>query len=190
MKPKRQNAHSETRIPQVVPESIRDEALHYIRAKFYAELPEKRFYQDRALLLRFVIFWPATWLRDKGVTLPMDRYREILLGAKDGILPTAARMGDIPRNPVAYLGKAVENRFHHQGERYYEEAKGVTGRVDNVLQALKGIVGQAPKIDPVAQMAEAARALAASPKRRAKKPAAPSPKAAEIPSQEPELTLF
>lgn len=172
MPAKKPNAHSETRIPQVVPETLRDEALSYIRAKFYGNFPAERFYQDRALLLRFVVFWPARWFREKGVTISMERYRCILLHPKDGILPIAATLGEIPRNPVAYLGKAVENRFHHQGEKYYEEAKGLTSRLDPILSVLAGMSSKPnPDAEHLKQMAEAARQLASAPRRKSKPPA-------------------
>ena len=189
MPPKKRIAHSETRLLQVVPETLRDEALHYIRAKFYGSFPEARFYHDRALLLRFVVFWPAKWFRDKGVTISMERYREILLHPKEGILPTAATLGDIPRNPVAYLGKAVENRFHHQGERYYEEAKGLSARLDPILAVLSGMAAKPnPEAEHLKQMAEAARQLASAPRRKAKPAKAPADPVPGIPVTPPPVT--
>ena len=191
---KKRIAHSEARIPQVVPETLRDEALHYIRAKFYGSFPEARFYQDRALLLRFVVFWPAKWFRDKGVTISMERYRDILLHPKEGVLPIAATLGDIPRNPVAYLGKAVENRFHHKGEQYYEEAKGLSARLDPILAVLSGMAAKPnPEAEHLKQMAEAARQLASAPRRKAKPTvlAAPKIQPAASPSASPaQLGLF
>jgi hypothetical protein len=190
MKKKWPIAPSETRRPQLVPDAVRDEILTFIRQKFYTDFPTERFYADRRLLLRFVVFAPAVWLTEKSLTLPLDRYREIMVGAKDGILPVAARMGEPPKNPVKYLGWCVQNRLaSRQAEGWLEEAKALRNKVDPVLNAIAGLAAPTmTTVDPVEAMAAAARELAQASKRLAAAPTGGrKPKQAK---PDPQLGLF
>jgi len=162
--------HVDTRPVQSVAESIRDNVLRYIQVHFYSDFPATRFYGDRKLLLRFVVLWPAIWLKERGITLPAERYESILVGGghPKGILVDAATLGQAPHNPVKYLATVVQSHFSVHGETYYEEGKALRNKLDPLLAALSGR-NQPQSADPIAPMATAA-SLLAPPKRRKSAP--------------------
>lgn len=147
---------------QHTPEEIRDELLRFIRTKFYqGEAVE--FEKDRPRLLKLVVLKFASWLDERGVTLPSDRYLAIM---RDTILMDAVRFGtaEIKYRP-GWLGVVVEKHLAHHGEEYYEEAKALRSVVETSLMlARAGVQGR----DPVRELAQASRLLKA--KKRVIKP--------------------
>lgn len=154
MKPRRATA---ARPKQPTPEELRDAVLEFISRHFYRDA-RIEFLKDRPRLLQWVVLWPASWLNERGVTLPASRYQEILIGPK-GILMEAIRHGDtisIAYRP-AWLKKCLQSHFAVQGERIYEEAKGVRNLAEQVLLSVGRSGPVAP--DPIRQLAEAASLL-------------------------------
>ena len=167
----------ESRPAQQVAAELRDTILGYIRVHWYRDLPPERFFGDRALLLRFVVLWPAKWLAERGVSLPAERYKSIMVGPSNprGILVDAATLGEPARNPIRYLGHVVQSHWRIHGETYYEEAKALRPRIDQLMSQIQtaAAAGTASRRTAVELMADAA-ALAAPTRRRkpAAKPAA------------------
>lgn len=166
----------ETRPAQQVAADLRDTILGYIRTHWYQDLPPERFFADRSLLLRFVVLWPARWLAERGVSLPAERYKEIMVGGGKvrGILPDAATLGEPAKNPIRYLGHVVQSHWRIHGETYYEEAKALRPRIDQLLSQIQtaATAASGSRRTAVELMADAA-ALAAPTKRR-KAPAKPA----------------
>jgi hypothetical protein len=149
---------------QPTPLELRDSILTLIRVKFYQDQPPATFFKNSRHLLSWVGLWPATWLDSRAVTLPIDRYREIL--AK--ILVDAAaniRATKVTYLP-AYLRQVVQSHFRIHGETYYDEAKAIRNQVEHALLVAGQARSTAP--DPVRELAQAAALL---------KPAKRTPKA-------------
>jgi hypothetical protein len=166
MKPKRPLPPLRDRQP--TPGEMVSELMGVVRRQLYADLPERKWFQDQHLVKAWFVLWPARWLDERGVTLPPERYREILLG----VLDTIKAHGDTgavkywPR----YLLTAVQSHFRVNGDRYYEEGKSVRAALERALATAQRTQAAAP--DPIRVLAEAGRALAVG-KRRKKAAAAP-----------------
>ena len=171
----RAKLHVEQRTTQQVAADLRDTLLGYIRVHFYRDLPAERFFADRSLLLRFVVLWPAKWLAERGVSLPSERYQSIMVGSGNprGILVDAATLGEPPRNPVAYLGAVVQRHWRIHGDEYYEEAKSLRPRLEQLVAGLsKATVQPAPQRNAVELLSEAASLVTTARRRKsAAKPA-------------------
>jgi hypothetical protein len=148
VKPKRPFRRQET------PEEVRDELLRFIQVKFYPG-DGVNFFKDRPRLLKWVVLKLAEYLDERAVTVPPNRYIEIM---RDHVLMEAVRFGrtdEIKYRP-AWLGKVVEMHLDHHGEEYYEEGKAIRSRVENALTiARAGLQGR----DPVRELAQASRLL-------------------------------
>jgi hypothetical protein len=119
---------------QATPAELVTQLLNVVRSQFYGDLPPKRFFQDRNLLLRNVILYPAHWLDERGVTLPSHRYQGIVLD----VLQTIKRHGDTRgvQYLPGYLAHCLQTHFKHHGEEYYEEAKALRSLTGDVINAL------------------------------------------------------
>lgn len=106
---------------QPTPEELTEYLLDLIQRKFY-EGQAVEFRKDRALLLQWVVLWPAKWLNERGVTLAVERYKAIV--AEVVIEATKFSAEKIKYRP-AYLGKVIQSHFAVHGEEYYEEGKSV-----------------------------------------------------------------
>lgn len=148
MKPKREQR---ARRPQraVVSKEIVDTLLGFIRSHWYQDAPETAFLKDRSRLLEWVVFEAAGRLDGASVTLPGDRYLEIHLT----ILREALTHGGRPTYIPAYLRHVVQSHWRIHWERYYEQAKAVTPRIEECLRDLAAGVGRRP--DPVRELAQA-----------------------------------
>lgn len=150
-----------SRCKQPTPAELRDNLLEFIRGKFYPG-EGVEFAKDRRRILEWVVLWPATWLDERGVSLPTRRYQDLLTS----ILMEAVRHGNtggIKYRP-AWLGKVVQSHFAVHGDELYQEAKSMRSLVENALL----IAGQAQRQvrpDPIAELAQAAR-LVRTPKKR------------------------
>jgi hypothetical protein len=137
-------AHAETDAPEAMIERLLGEVF----TVFYAGQDGRRWLQDQRPLLQ-VLTWPAVWLNDRGIGLPVAEYeakmREIIL--------TIKRHGDTRKIKLvpAYLGDCVRKHFQHHGEALYEARKHVRNALD--LAALKG------RPAPLAATADAVPAL-------------------------------
>ncbi|HYE32894.1 MAG TPA: hypothetical protein VEH27_15815 [Methylomirabilota bacterium] len=150
---------------QQTPAEIVNDLLAAIRNQFYADVPTKKWAQDSAFIRRNVVLWPASWLNNRGVTLPPARYKEIILGVLNEV-KIHGRTAVVKYWP-GYLKHCLQEHFKHQGERYYDEAKALRASIETALQ----MAGSATaKVDPITAMAEARRDLLKQPRRAPSKP--------------------
>jgi hypothetical protein len=154
----------EERPRQTVATEIRDDLLGAIRNQFYADAEPGQFQKDRNFLLTRVVLWPAGYLDKRGVTLPPERYKAILLEVFNGI-KAHGQTGAIKYWP-GYLMKCVQDHFKHHGEDYYNEGKTLRASLDKILKKAPRI----PTADPVRVMAEARIDLLKSSRTRRKAP--------------------
>jgi hypothetical protein len=139
---------SNPRPRQVVSEEVQRSLLELIQRKFYVGRGVK-FAQDRADLLRMVVYWPAKeWFNPKALT-------------SDILIEAAAFQTEPLRHPPAWLGKTVSTHFEKQGERYYAEAKSARSLADHAIATL-GKIPVRVQDDVVEQFVAADRLLAAS----------------------------
>ena len=156
-------------VPSRLPESTSpttvmiETLMRHVRAQFYTLYPEKRWLQEQRHIL-MILTWPATWLNQRGIGLPLGRYeavlREIIVGIQ--------RHGDTATIKFfpAYFERTVKAWFIHNGEELYEERKSLRSALD--LRFLKGLNPTPPKEpDPMEALLAAHRVLATT-KRRAK----------------------
>jgi hypothetical protein len=133
----------------VVSKEIVDTLLGFIRTHWYQDAPKEAFLKDRSRLLEWVVFEAAGRLDGASVTLPGDRYLEIHLT----ILREALTHGGRPTYIPAYLRHVVQSHWKIHWERYYEQAKVVTPRIEECLRDLAAGVGRRP--DPIRDLAKA-----------------------------------
>ncbi|HEV2692409.1 MAG TPA: hypothetical protein VG347_05885 [Verrucomicrobiae bacterium] len=149
---------------QPTPEELTDSCLHILRSKFY-QGDDKCFYQDRALLLKWVVLYPARLLNKQGVTLHGDQYREIFHKV---VIQAAAFVTSKVKFRPAYLRQVIQSHFKIHGEEYYDQAKAVRNLADQALIVLGTL--RPPMPDPVQEMAKAADILSVGkPKRTSRK---------------------
>jgi hypothetical protein len=156
---------------QTVAQDLLDSLLNLIRNKFYATSGDdaRAFAQDRARLLKWVIFMPASWLNKRGITLPADRYKKIF----SDIILEAVRHGNTSkvRYRPAWLAHVFQTHFAIHGEEYYAEGKSARALADHILLTAGSLAKAAPAApDPIAELAAASALLARS--RPQKKPRA------------------
>jgi hypothetical protein len=114
-----------------------EKILAQIKQRFYdSHLSEKRFYQDRRMLL-YTVTWPATWLDRRGLPITSQAYQKLLIERLDDI----AKHGNPARYQAyfpRYLLKTIQDWFAHHGEDLYEELKHVRNQlcaIDSLLRA-------------------------------------------------------
>jgi len=158
---------------QPTPRELTDSCLDFLRRKFYNQPGDERcFAQDRSRLLSWVVLWPAVWLNGKGVTIHGDRYRQIF---HDVFFQADAHRSDKIKYRPAWMKMVIQSHFKIHGEEYYEEAKAVRNKIEQVLL----VAGQrvAPTTDPVREMASARQILTSG---KPKKLAPKSPVKAQL----------
>jgi hypothetical protein len=148
--------------PGEAPEKMVAELMADIGRRFYQGAQTKRWMQDQKAIM-VALTWPAGWLQQRGVSLPVDRYRRILVEIIDGI----AEHGDVGKIDYfpAYLQRCVRLWYVHNGEDLYYRQKSIRDSMD--LRLLKGGTPAAGP-DPIEALAAAHRVLASG--RRAAKP--------------------
>jgi hypothetical protein len=129
-----------------------EKILAQIKAQFYdSRLSEKRFYQDRRMLL-YAVTWPATWLDKRGLPITSQAYQKLLI----------QRLNDIAKhgNPARYqpyfpryLLKTIQDWFAHHGEDLYEELKHVRNQLCDIEGLLRSQPTQSNQdvVTPIAQ---------------------------------------
>lgn len=132
---------------------IVDTLLGFIKSHWYRDAPPGSFERDRSRLLEWVVFEAAGRLDSSSVTLPGDRYLDIHLV----ILREAITHGGRPSYIPAYLRHVVQSHWKIHWERYYEQAKIVTPRIEECLRDLAAGIGRRP--DPVREMVQARQLL-------------------------------
>lgn len=146
------------------PDVMIEELLAALNTSFYAGKDAKAWLRD-ARDLKLVLLWPATWLTQRGISLPADRYEAILREIIGGI----RQHGDTAaiRHFPTYFAHTVQRWFVHHGEELYEERKRARNFMDAALRAATRNASAEP--DPTAALAAAHRVLATG-KRAAKAP--------------------
>lgn len=138
------------------PDAMVAELLAELGRRFYhGRRPVHKWGQDQKALM-MTLTWPAGWLKTRGVSLPVARYREILAEIIDGI----ASHGDLAKIEYfpSYLQHCVSQWFIHNGEELYERQKSVRNAMD--LRFIKTGTAQAPSgPDPMEALAAAHRVL-------------------------------
>jgi len=71
------------RLKQNVPAEVVEDLMRFIRNSFYPG--DDRWFKDQHFIRRHVVTWPAAWLNGKGVSLPPERYKQIVMGVIIGI---------------------------------------------------------------------------------------------------------
>lgn len=154
---KRRRPKTRPDIKQPVPAELLGQCLSFLQRKFYLN-HEDTFAQDRQRLLKWVVLWPAKWLDERGVSLPLNRYREIFMAVfmDAAMFQTQTKVTYLP----AYLRVVLERHFDHHGEDYYDEAKSIRTQVETAIQIAaatgKPLSAQAAP-DPIRDLARAAR---------------------------------
>lgn len=146
--------------------------LKNIRDQFYTQTTDKKFFQERTVLL-LAITWPAQWLKERGVTWTAERYFQTIRDLLQEIKRHGAT-GQI-KSFAGYLLYSVQDHFRHQSDLYCGEGKAMRsawelaiGRAVNSTKLAQ--VREAEAL--VDEVAEAHRVLAIGrPKPKAKKPA-------------------
>lgn len=142
---------------QETPAEMVATVLGMIRGQFYGDLPEEKWFKDRAFVKKNVVLWPATWLNARGLTLAPERYQAILV---EKIIDLKRHATGPIRNPSGYLMRCLQDHFSHNEDKLHDEAKAFTASVSRVVSGLSA----APRLDPVAALATAAAVI--TPKRR------------------------
>lgn len=95
--------------------------LQQLRRTFYAKTPEKRFFQEKSLLLSAISF-PAAHLKDRYHVSTPDALSAAILGTVTHSIVTKGNREKIERFSCYFLHCVQEHMAHH-GEEYYERAK-------------------------------------------------------------------
>jgi hypothetical protein len=147
---------------QQTPAEIVEDLMQVIRVGFYQEIP-KKWFKDQRFLKVNVVLWPAGWLNKKGVTLPPERYKEILQKLFIEIKVNATQA---IKYPPGYLMHSVQKHFAIHGDEYYEEAKSMRAKTDNALFGVQRARDTVRGADPVQAMAMSQSVLSVGTKRR------------------------
>ena len=129
-----------------------EKILTQIKQRFYENKPyEKRFYQDRRMLL-YTVTWPATWLYKHGLPITSQAYQKLLTERLNDI----AKHGDPARYRAyfpRYLLKAIQDWFAHHGEDLYQELKHVRNQLCDIDSLLRAQPTQSAEdvVTPIAQ---------------------------------------
>ena len=140
---------------QEITAKILGEILGSIRGFFYAKAEPKKWFQDLPFLRQNVVLWAAHWLDRKGVTLPPERFRDILTGIFKDI--AVHRQAETVQYWPGFLAHCVQVHFEHHGEAYYEEGKSFRAILERTAMAYSHPQAAAP--DSLARMAESYRLL-------------------------------
>jgi hypothetical protein len=143
-----------------------EKILAHIKQRFYdPHSSEKRFYQDRRMLL-YTVTWPATWLDRRGLPITSHAYQKLLLERLDDI----AKHGNPARYQAyfpRYLLKTIQDWFAHHGEDLYQELKHVRNQLCSIEALMREQPAQSAQdvVTPIA----AAHAVLAGQNRRKKR---------------------
>ncbi len=151
-------AHAETDAPETMVARL----LGEVGRRFYKKETAQRWLQDQKPLLE-ALTWPAVWLNQRGVGLPVADYEAKIRTILDGV----SRHGDLGKVRFfpAYLGDCIRKHFKHQGDELYEARKHVRNAMDFAF--LKGGAAKLKAADAVPALA-AAHAVLATARRPAK----------------------
>lgn len=146
------------KVEQPMPEELVAGLVDFVYRKFYRDHPDT-FAKDKGRLLQWVIFAPAKWLHERGVTLPPSRYKVILERILMDALANCTDFAAIKYLP-GFLKVTIERHFAMHGDEYYDEAKNIRNLADNALAVLGKL--RAPERDAVAEMVNMCKLLKAA----------------------------
>jgi hypothetical protein len=136
------------------------DVMRMIRGQWYADLPEKKWFQDEAFVMRNVVLWPASWLNKRGLTLPPERYFAIIIDKLNDVKRNTAQA--TLKSPAGYLMRCLQDHFAHNEDAIHDEAKNFSAKVNLALSRATA----APVADHVARMGEAYEIAALGRKRK------------------------
>jgi hypothetical protein len=146
------------------PEEVLQGILADINRHFYKNASAKQWLRDQGALMT-VLTWPATWLGERAISIPVSRYESILREILNGIAKHGAT-AKIEYFP-AYLERCVRLWYVHNGEELYEERKRLRNVMDLRFLKTGGAATTTSGPDPIDAIAAAHRVLATA-KRRPK----------------------
>lgn len=119
-----------------------DDIMQMIRTQFYAGAKPGVWQRDQHYIRREVVLWPASWLKEKGMTLPAHEYKRLLVekivDVKRHI--QVAKFTYLP----SYLERCIKSHFGCQEDRLYGQVKSVQTPLAALLRGVK--VGAAPDV--------------------------------------------
>jgi hypothetical protein len=145
-------------------DELAEELLRQIRREFFAKWPDKRFYQERSLLLQAVTY-PARYFNDRGAALGEAKYRAIIQTVIDAIKAHGKR-AKIKRFS-AYFLHSIQAHMSHHGEQYYYESKGARPAGDFIPGIVDAMTAYTRAVDITETLAAVHRALKSKGGRRA-----------------------
>jgi hypothetical protein len=130
--------------------------LAQIKTRFYDhKQPEKRFHQDRHMLL-YALTWPAQWLERQGLSITPTAYQK-LLSQRLHDIATHGQPQHYHRYFPRYLLKCIQDWFAHHGDQLYQELKHVRNQLCSIEHLLKQNT-QSPEAQDRAQIEHLAAA--------------------------------
>jgi hypothetical protein len=161
MKRKAKPSPVETRDAHQISQELTDYLLDLIRSKFYpSSCPGAgvTFAKDLPRLKSWVVWWPAKWLRERGIPFAPDRFKAIMTKC----LLDAQMMGS---ENIAYLPgwlhTVVKRHWSYNEDVYYAEGKDLRNEVDRVMKTLGPLVATQRAPDWQADMLAATKLLKA-----------------------------
>lgn len=127
------------------PEQMVAGLLDLVRRDLYRGKPEKAWFSQQQLVKKALLY-PATWLNQREVEIPVARYQAIV----EGIVATMVRNGRLEDVSFMsrYLLTCVQRHMEVHGDEYYREGVAIRNRVslvmDLVEKALRGEDGSVP----------------------------------------------
>ena len=114
-------------------EDLTTRILRRLRVRFYAG--QDKFYFQELDMLKRAVFYPARYLDERSMRLPVEQYEKILLS----VLKTVIEHGNLSavRSPARYLLHAVQKHMEHHGEEYLEKAKRFDRALDQVMCGIR-----------------------------------------------------
>ena len=134
---------------QALPGEIIGDLMGVIRNSFYPG--DDRWFKDQHFIRRHVVTWPAAWLYGKGVTLALERYKQIIVDVFIGIKQHGQT--EAVRYWPGYLKHCLQMHFKVHGDEIYAEAKAVRHQVETALLACQRAGKAGP--DPIEVIAMA-----------------------------------
>ena len=126
-----------------------DGVMSKIRAQWYGERPPRDWFADQAFIKARVVLWPAKWLDARGLTLPAERYFEIVITKLNDV--HAHHGQETFKYLPGYLTKCMQDHFKHNEQAIHDEAKAFSAAVDAAIGKAQSV----PAADPVRAMAAA-----------------------------------
>ena len=110
--------------------------LDQIKAQYYDnKQPEKRFYQDRKMLL-YALTWPAKWLDQHGLPITPQAYQKLITQRLQAIQTHGQEEEDFRYFP-RYLLKCIQDWLAHHGDQLYQELKHVRNQLSSIEKLIQ-----------------------------------------------------